>query len=198
MFHNIDDEQVLFDEYRPSKEKLNSFRRRLLAVEPNLLIADNEEEGAEQDWNDIYFIMPNEDKVICLIPNHFEINIPQIFVLTDEKDYEMSDDEIFSFLSHIYDKQLNYKLSDKNYTTVDELFGLVFYIKFYLEHKNFEPELEIVNSYDNYHTGEKKRNYDTPEVNTEEVLKYVKIVLATVYNYKGGYKDLEKDLYNFL
>ena len=45
MFFNFEDNPILFEEYRPSKEKLDNFRKRLLAVEPNLLITDSEEDG---------------------------------------------------------------------------------------------------------------------------------------------------------
>jgi len=194
MFHSFEDTPILFDEYRPSKEKLNGFRRRLLTVEPNLLIADNEEEGTEQDWDDIYFIMPNEEKVICLIPDHYEINVPRIFVLSDEKDYEMSNTEIFSFLSIVYDKKLGYQLLDKKFTLGEELTGLIFNIRYYLEHKDVEPEPEIVNHYDNYNTGERKRYYDAPTIDVDEALHLVQLVLSTVYNYQGEYKFTAQDL----
>ena len=194
MFHNSEINPTLFEEYRPSEEKLNGFRKRLLAVNPHLLIVDNEEEGAEQDWYDVYFIMQDENRVICLIPNWLEINVPQIFVLSEEKDYEMSDDEIFAFLSLMNEKQLHYNLSDKRYSHGDELAGLIFYIRYYLEHKDVEPEPEIVNHYDNYNTGERKWYYETPEIDTEEALHLVQLVLSTVYNYQGEYKFTAQDL----
>ncbi len=194
MFHSFEDTPILFNEYRPSKEKLNSFRRRLLTVEPSLLITENEAEEEEQDWDEVYFIMKDENSAICLIPNLNEINVPQIFVLSDEKDFAMSDVEIFSFLSLIYERRLDYHISDKHYSLGDDLTGLIFYIKYYLEHRDIEPEPEIVNHYDNYNTGERKRYYDTPEVDREEALRLVKLILATVYNYRGEYKFSEQDI----
>ena len=194
MFYSFEDTPILFDEYRPSKEKLNSFRQRMLALGLGLLITDNEDEGKEQDWDEVYFMMQDENKVICLIPNWLEINIPRIVVLSEEKDYQMSDDEVFTFLSLIYEKQLDYKLSGKRYTSGDELTGLIFNIRCYLEQKGIEPEPEIVNHYDNYNTGQGGRYYDIPEVDIDEALRLVKLVLATVYNYKGEYNFTEQDL----
>ena len=194
MFFNFEDNPILFEEYRPSKEKLDNFRKRLLAVEPKLLITDSEEDGGEQDWDDVYFLIQSEEKVICVVPDHYEINVPQIFVLSNEKDYAMSDEEIFSFLTVINNIDKGYKLSDKTFSDNDDLTGLIFNIRYYLEHKDVEPEPEIVNHYDNYNTGERKRYYDAPKIDVDEALHLVQLVLSTVYNYQGEYKFTAQDL----
>ena len=87
-----------------------------------------------------------------------------------------------------------YKLSDKTFSDNDDLTGLIFNIRYYLEHKDVEPEPEIVNHYDNYNTGERKRYYDAPKIDVDEALHLVQLVLSTVYNYQGEYKFTAQDL----
>lgn len=41
MFRNLDNNLTLFEEYKLTKEQLNSCRKRLLALQPNLCINNN-------------------------------------------------------------------------------------------------------------------------------------------------------------
>ena len=164
-------------------------------MNPQLLIANNEEDGIHEDLSDVYFLMGDEKKILCVVADWYEINVPQLFVLSEEKDYEMTDDEIFSFLSLFEENNRNYRLSDKTYKAGEDLSGLIFSIRYYLEHKDIEQEHEIVNHFDHYNTGERNRYYyETPEIDIEEALHLVQLILHAVYNYKGQYTFTKEEV----
>lgn len=189
MFCNLDNHPALFEEYKLSKEQLNSCRKRLLAVQPYLCINNEEDQNEDLDWDDIYFIVKDDNQIICVVPNHYEVNMPQIFVLSDERDYEMSDKEIFDFLTMIHETHPEFKLSHIKFTPGDDLTGLLFNVWSYLESPSKEPE--SFSHYDNYYPCVARTHVD---VDVEEALHLVQIVLTTVYNYDKKYQFTEEDL----
>lgn len=187
MFFNLDNHPALFEEYKLNKEQLNSCRKRLLAVQPYLYINKEEDQNEDLDWDDIYFIVKDDNQIICVVPNHYEVNMPQIFVLSDERDYEMYDKEIFDFLTMIHETHPEFKLSHIKFTPGDDLGGLFFNINCYLTLPEKEPE--NFSHHDNYPKERRDRKLDI-----EEAKKLVQVILATIYNYHDQYIFSKDDL----
>ena len=151
MFHSIDDTSCLFEDYKLSPEELNSCRKRLLAIDPYLCIAKEEGQSENEDWADVFYFVGDEKRIICIVPNWYEVNVPQVFVLSDEHDYEMDDKSLFDFLTYIYEKKPGLKLSNKQFMLDDETHshtGLIYYVACYLT--AVPKESEIYNSYDKF------------------------------------------------
>lgn len=191
MFRNLDDYPALFEEYKLNKEKLNSCRKRLLALQPNLCIHIEEKEGEDWDLDDVYFMVMDNNQIICVVPTYYVVNVPQIFVLSDEKDYEMSDKEIFDFLAMIHETRPEFKLSDIHYESGDDLTGLIFDVWLYLVTPSKEPEpfSRFVNYYPRV-----VPIFTIPDYDLEEALRLVQLVLTVVYNYDKEYHFTEEDL----
>lgn len=193
MFYNIEDTLCLFEEYKLSQEELNSCRKRLLAVEPSLCITEEEGCSEQEDWEDVFYFIEDRKKIICVIPNSWEVNVPQIFVLSDEGDYEMKDKEIFEFLTYVYEKRSDLRLSNMQFTLGEETpshTGLLYYVACYLTEPPKEPE--ICTMYDNYHSGVIGIS-EPKELDIDEAIRLIQIVLSTVYNYHQPYKLTSKD-----
>lgn len=191
MFRNLDKHPALFEEYNLNKEQLNSCRKRLLAVQPGLCI--NDEEGEEDlDLDDVHFIVADNNQIICVVPDHYEINVPQIFVLSDEGDYEMSDREVFDFLTMIHNTHPEFKLSHIHFEPGDDLIGLIFNVWLYLATPPKEPE--PFSRFVNYYPRIVPTFITIADNNHEEALRLVQLVLTTVYNYDQEYHFTEDDL----
>jgi hypothetical protein len=193
MFHSIDDTSCLFEDYKLSPEELNSCRKRLLAIDPYLCIAE-EEQSENEDWADVFYFVGDEKRIICIVPNWYEVNVPQVFVLSDEHDYEMDDKSLFDFLTYIYEKKPGLKLSNKQFTLDDETHshtGLIYYVACYLT--AVPKESEIYNSYDNYHSGVSVMP-EPPQIDVDEAIRLIQVVLTTVYNYPKPYKLNSSDM----
>ena len=193
MFYNIEDTLCLFEEYKLTQEELNSCRKRLLAIEPSLFIAEEEGCSEQEDWENVFYFIEDRKKIICVIPNSWEVNVPQIFVLSDEGDYEMKDKEIFEFLTYVYENRPDLRLSNMKFTLDEKTpshTGLLYYVASYLTEPPKEPE--ICTQYDNYHSGVIGIS-EPKELDMNEAIRLIQIVLSTVYNYHQPYKLTSKD-----
>lgn len=194
MFLSVDNNPILFEEYKLTEDELNSCRKRLLTVEPYLCIAEEEGHSEHEDWDDVYYYIGEENKIICIIPNSYEVNIPQIFVLSDKGDYKMDEQGVFDFLMCIYEKKPGFKLSNMQFSLDDETpshTGLIYNIAYYLTALPKEPE--IYNSYDNYHSGVRVMP-EPKKIDLDEVTRLIQVVLSTVYNYQEPYKLTSGDM----
>ena len=189
MFRNLDNHPTLFEEYKLNKEQLHSCRKRLLALQPNLCIDIDEDKGEELDWDDVYFMVLDNDQIICVVPDHYEVNVPRIFVLSDDRDYEMSDKGIFDFLTMIHETHPEFKLSHIHFEPGNDLTGLIFNVWSYLVTPPKEPE--SCTRFINYYPCVAPTYQDVDE---QEALRLVQIVLTTVYNYDKTYQFTEQDL----
>lgn len=197
MLINLIDTEIPFREYKLTTNELSKCRKRLLAIEPDLCIAEEEGQSEDEDWEDVFYFIGDEHKIICIIPCCGGIDIPEIFVLSNEQDYKMNCKSVFEFLTNIYEKKPGLRLSNMQFTSEDEnppYNWLVHGVASYLTEAS--EETEICNSYDNYHSGVVVS--EPKKIDVNEATRLIQVVLTTVYNYSGQYKLTSKDIEDLL
>ena len=190
MFLCVEKDPVLFEEYKLTKDELNRCRKRLLAIEPNLCIAE-EECPEDADLVDVFLFVGDGNKIICLIPSFNEINTPSIYVLSNERDYELDDKGVFDFLTHLYEEGPDFRLPNRRPVLdshVHSLTGLIFHVACFLTNSPGEPE--ICASYDNYNP---RVQPTSKKIDIDEATRLVHIVLTTMYNYPESYNLSAED-----
>ena len=191
MFINLINTEIPFKEYKLTKDELDKCRKRLLAIEPHLCITE-EEEPEDADLFDVFYFVGDGNLITCIIPSFNEINTPSIFVLSDERDYEMDEKSVFDFLGFVYEKNPGFRLPNRKPVLdvhAQSLTGLMFNIASYLTETPKEPD--VCTSYDNYYPRVQptSRKFDL-----DEAKRLVHIVLTTMYNYPESYELPAKDL----
>ncbi len=197
MLINLIDTEIPYREYKLTTNELNSCRKRLLAIKPDLCIAEEEGQSEDEDWEDVFYYIGDEHKIICIIPYCGGIDIPDIFVLSNEQDYKMNYKSVFEFLTNIYEKRSGLRLSSMQFTSEDEnppYNWLVHGVASYLTEAS--EETEICNSYDNYHSGVVVS--EPKKIDVNEATRLIQVVLTTVYNYSGQYKLTTKNIEDLL
>jgi len=190
MFLCVENDPVLFEEYKLTKDELNRCRKRLLAIEPDLCIAE-EESPEDLDWEDVFLFVGDKNMIICLIPSFNEINTPSIYVLSNERDYELDDKGVFDFLTQLYEKRPDFRLPNRRPvldSNAHSLTGLIFHVACFLTNSPEEPE--SCASYDNYNPRVQPTSKD---FDIDEATRLVHIVLTTMYNYPESYNLSAED-----
>lgn len=191
MFINLINTEIPFKEYKITWEELNQCRRRLLAVSPHLYIAE-EESQEDADLVDVFFFVGDMNQITCIIPSFYEINTPSIYVLSNERDYELDEKSVFDFLEFVYEKNPDFRLPNRKPLLdvhAQSLTGLIFNVACCLTETPREPE--ICTSYDNYYP---RVQSASKKFDIDEAKRLVHIVLTTMYNYPESYELPAKDL----
>ena len=192
MLINLIDTEIPFREYKLTTNELNKCRKRLLAIEPDLCIAEEEAQSEDEDWEDVFFFVGDMNQITCIIPSFYEINTPSICVLSNERDYELDEKSVFDFLEFVYERNPDFRLPNRKPLLdvhAQSLSGLIFNVACCLTETPREPE--VCTSYDNYYP---RVQPTSKKFDIDEAKRLVHIVLTTMYNYPESYELPAKDL----
>lgn len=192
MLINLIDTEIPFREYKLTTNELSKCRKRLLAIEPDLCIAEEEAQSEDEDWEDVFFFVGDKNQITCIIPSFYEINTPSIYVLSNERDYELDEKSVFDFLEFVYERNPDFRLPNRKPLLdvhAQSLSGLIFNVACCLTET--PRELEVCTSYDNYYP---RVQPTSKKFDIDEAKRLVHIVLTTMYNYPESYELPAKDL----
>ena len=201
MFYNFADIQIPFEEFKLDNQKLTEYRQRLLAVDSGLCISEEEHEVEDPDDNwdlhDLFIISWDPGKVAVLAANDIALDLPSIYILSDAGDYKLTNKEMFDKLTQIYENQPERRLTNLIYGK-DKLYisFLIGGISAYLNGLCDSPAEQDHYFFTNrsFCDSEGELIHMFYAVNPNEVLRLLRIILATVYNYREPYKFTKDDL----
>lgn len=184
MFYNFADTQTLFEEFKLDENKLTNYRQRLLALFlPSFSQEEREEEADVLDLNDFYLVRQDTNKVVILVPSLVFIDIPDMYVLSDDRDYQMTTEEVIVFLTDIYENHPERELTNLSYKDDGIPSALVRSIRQYLLQQK-DTRQPVPNA-----------PLESYTLNQDVVLRLLRVILATVYNYHEPYKFTMHDLF---
>lgn len=192
MLINLIDTEIPFREYKLTTNELSKCRKRLLAIEPDLCIAEEEAQSEDEDWEDVFFFVGDMNQITCIIPSFYEINTPSIYVLSNERDYELDEKSVFDFLEFVYERNPDFRLPNRKPLLdvhAQSLSGLIFNVACCLTET--PRETEVCTSYDNYYP---RVQPTSKKFDIDKAKRLVHIVLTTMYNYPESYELPAKDL----
>lgn len=201
MFYNFADIQIPFEEFKLDNQKLTEYRQRLLAVDSGLCISEEEHEVEDPDDNwdlhDLFIISWDSGKVAVLAANDIALDLPSIYILSDAGDYKLTSKEMFETLTQICENQPARRLTNLIYGK-DKLYisFLIEGISAYLNDLCDSPAEQDHYFFTNrsFCDSEGELIHMLSAVNPNEVLRLLRIILATVYNYREPYKFTKDDL----
>ncbi len=164
MFHNLNLIDIPFEEYQLT-DNFTSYTERIVKVFPYLKKELFFEPHQTDENYLIYLIHEDNSSVLFLIVNKHIGAIPQIAVLTDNGDYEMSETEVIDYLTDYRKHSTKCKLTDLVISDGDEVINEV---------------RECVENYLLELSFEKDAN---KEITESMITDITAVILDTIYNY---------------
>lgn len=202
MFYNFADTQIPFEEFKLDNQKLTEYRQRLLAVDPGLYIekeqVDLEPDEDDFDLYNLYIISQDPGKVVILAAASLSVCFPGMYILSDAGDCKMTDTEMFDALTQMYENQPERKLTNLIYDKEElELAFTIEHICAYLEDFRDNPTEQdhLFFTSRSFYDTEGEPMHLHFAVDPNEVLRLLRILLATIYNYHEPYKFTKDDLF---